>query len=206
MLTLFHAPHSRSTRVLQLLIAMDALDRAEVVPVGIARAMTGGGAPDPRNPHPEGKVPLLVEDGVAIRETAAILLHLTDLWPETGLGVAAGEAERGAYLSWLAWYAGVMEPVMILAGAGLSHPWLEATFRGPAEVTARLDAALARDGWLVGCRFTAADLLCASPFLWFEEMDRGTDRIRDWIGRCAAHPARLGAMAMDEGWTAALAA
>lgn len=202
MLTLFHAPHSRSTRVLQLLIAMQALDAVEVVPVGIERAMTGTCDAGPRSPHPEGKVPLLVEDGVAIRETVAILLHLTDLFPAAGLGVSQGERERGAYLAWLAWYAGVMEPVMILSGAGLSHPWLQATIRGLPEMTARLDEALARDGWLVGGRFTAADLICASPYLWFKDIDPGTDRVRDWVARCSAHPARIAAMAMDEVWAA----
>lgn len=37
-------------------------------------ARTQSGTPDPRNPHPKGKVPLLVHNGVQIRETCAIAL------------------------------------------------------------------------------------------------------------------------------------
>ncbi len=198
MLTLYHSPHTRSSRVLTLLLAMGALDRVELREVGIYRVMTGTGAPDPANPHPEHKVPLLVHDGVAIRETAAILLHLTDLFPEAGLGVPVGDPLRGRYLSWLAWYAGVMEPVLILDAAGIEHPWLAATFRGKAEALARLHEALAVGSWLVGDRYTAADLLCASPFLWFRDLDPGTPEVRDWVARCAAHPGLAAAQAWDD--------
>ncbi|EYD75192.1 Glutathione S-transferase [Rubellimicrobium mesophilum DSM 19309] len=197
MLTLYHSPRSRSTAILTLLAAMDALDRVEVREVSITR-FDGQGAPDPRNPHPEGKVPLLVHDGVAIWERAAILLYLTDLFPESGLGVPAGDRLRGRYLSWLAWYAGVMEPVMIHDAAGLAHPFLSATFRGMAEMRDRLSTALAEGPWLVGDRYTAADLLCSSPYLWFRDLDPGCERIRDWVARCAAHPARAAALERDE--------
>lgn len=196
MLTLFHAPRTRSSRVVALLAAMDALDRVELREVSIRRA-DGQGAPDPRNPHPEGKVPLLVHDGVAIRETAAILLYLTDLFPESGLGVPAGQPLRGRYLSWLAWYAGVMEPALIADAAGLEHPYLTATFRDADTVRARLAEALAEGPWLVGDRYTAADLLCASPFLWFPDFDPGTPAVADWVARCGAHPAVAAAQAWD---------
>ena len=197
MLTFYHSPQSRSTRVLALLCAMKAIDGVELREVSIHRVMQGNGAPDPLNPHPEGKVPLLVHDGVAIRETAAILLYLTDLFPDSGLGVRAGDPLRGRYLSWLAWYAGVMEPVLILDSAGIEHPWLEATYRNAAEVRARLAEALVEGPWLVGDRYTAADLLCASPFLWFQDLDPGTPQVADWVTRCKAHPAIEEARALD---------
>ncbi|WP_163364139.1 glutathione S-transferase family protein, partial [Klebsiella aerogenes] len=79
----------------------------------------GSGGRDPRNPHPDGKVPLLVEDGVQIWESSAIVQHLADLFPEAGLAIPVGHKLRGAYLSWLAWYAGVVEPVFVLETTGL---------------------------------------------------------------------------------------
>ncbi len=198
MLTLYHSPRSRSTRVLALLCAMDALDWVDVREVDIVRAMEGRGARDPMNPHPEGKVPLLVHDGVAIRETAAILLYLTDLFPDSGLGVPAGDPLRGRYLSWLAWYAGVMEPVLILDAAGMEHPWLTASLRDAAAVRGRLHEALAERPWLVGDRYTAADLLCASPFLWFRDLDPGSPEVADWVARCMAQPGLVQARTWDE--------
>jgi glutathione S-transferase len=197
MLTFYHAPQTRSSRVLALLAAMDALDRVEIREVDVRR-FDGSGRADPANPHPEGKVPLLVHDGVEIWESSAILLYLTDLFPEAGLGVPPGDPRRGRYLSWLAWYAGVVEPVLIHDAAGLSHPFLSATFRGPAEVHGRLSTALEQAPWLMGERYTAADLLVSSPFLWFKDLDPGCERVRDWVARCASHPARAAALALDE--------
>ena len=202
MLTFYHSPMTRSTRVLALLAAMDALDRVDIREVTITR-FDGRGGRDPANPHPEGKVPLLVHDGVEIWESAAILLYLTDLFPESGLGVPAGDPRRGRYLSWLAWYAGVMEPVLVLDAAGLAHPYLSATFRGAAEVRDRLSGALAEGPWLLGDRYTAADLLVSSPYLWFQDLDPGCDRIRDWVARCLAHPALAAARERDQGSLAA---
>ena len=196
MITFYHSPMTRSSRVLALIAAMDIFDWVEVRDVTVPR-FDGTGRRDPSNPHPEGKVPLLVHDGVAIWESAAILLYLTDLFPESELGVPPGHPQRGRYVSWLSWYAGVMEPVLIHDAAGLSHPFLTATFRGPAEIRERLSTALSEGPWLVGDHYTAADLLVSSPYLWFKDLDPGCERIKDWVARCAAHPARLTAMELD---------
>ena len=205
MLTFFHSPRTRSTRVLALLCGMNRLDAVSLRAVSVPR-VDGTGARDPGNPHPEGKVPLLVEDGVEIWESAAIMLHLTDLFPEAGMGVPAGDPLRGRFLSWLAWYAGVMEPVLILDAAGVSHPYVEGSLRGVAEVRARLAAALSEGPWLMGERFTAADLLVASPFLWFDGLDAGSAVARDWVGRVGDHPALAEARALDARLTEGLAA
>ena len=197
MLTLFHSPRTRSTRILTLLAAMDALDWVDIRNVSIPR-VDGSGRRDAANPHPEGKVPLLVHDGVAVWETGAIMLYLTDLFPDAGVGVPVGHPARGRFVSWLAWYGGVMEPVMVLDAAGLAHPYIEGTFRGVPEVRARLSEALAEGAWLMGEAFTAADILCSSPYLWFADLDPGCARIAGWVARCRAHPALATATGIDD--------
>lgn len=187
MLTLYHSPHSRSTRIIGLLHAMDIMDRVKVQIVSIPR-QDGSGKRDPLNPHPEGKVPLLVHEGVEIWESSAIMLYLTDLFPEAGLGVPHGDPRRGRYLSWLSWYGGVMEPVILTSHMGIEHPALDATFRGVPEMTARLSNALEQGPWLMGDQMTAADLLVASPFLWFTESLPDDLAIREWVGRIANLP------------------
>lgn len=187
MLTLYHSPHSRSTRIIGLLHAMDIMDRVKVQIVSIPR-QDGSGQRDPLNPHPEGKVPLLVHEGTEIWESSAIMLYLTDLFPEAGLGVPQGDPRRGRYLSWLSWYGGVMEPVIITSQMGIGHPALDATFRGVPEMTARLSTALEQGPWLMGDQMTAADLLVASPFLWFTESLPDDPVIREWVGRIASLP------------------
>ena len=197
MLTFYHAPRSRSTRVRALLNEMDLNDRVQTRLVTIPR-VDGSGAADAANPHQDNKVPALEHDGALVTETSAVMLYLTDLFPEAGLGASVGDAKRAEYLTWLAWYGDVMEPVIIAQAAGLEHPMLTATFRGPTEMTARLEAALAKGPWLLGERFTAADLLCASPFLWFPDATPDSTAIRDWVGRIGSRPAYTAALQADE--------
>lgn len=187
MITFYHSPNSRSTIVLGALHAMGKLDAVDLRLVSIPR-VDGSGRRDPANPHPEGKVPLLVDDGVEIWERAAILLYLTDRFPDGDLGVGPDDPLRGRYLSWLAWYAGVVEPVLILHAAGIEHPYVTAGLRGLPEVQARLATALKAGPWLVGDRFTTADLLVSGVFLWFRDLDIGSDEGRDWLHRCEEHP------------------
>lgn len=196
MLTLFHAPRSRSSRLVTLIDEMGLQDRVKIHTVTIPR-IDGTGQPDAANPHPEGKVPALLHDDTLITETAAIILYLTNLFPETGLAPKADDPRHGAYLTWLFWYGNVMEPVLILEAAGISHPYLHASLRGHPEAVARLRAALARGPWLLGDRYSAADLLCHSPYAWFQESTPDDPLIRDWVARCQARPAALRTKASD---------
>lgn len=195
MLTLFHSPQSRSTRIVALLKELDIFDRVQIECVGIRRN-DGSGGPDPRNPHPEGKVPLLMHDGVAVWESAAIIIHLADLFPAAGLAIPLGHPLRGAYLSWFAWYAGVIEPVLTLQAAGLQHPLIQATFRSNADIHARLAAALADQPFLLGDHFTAADLLLHSPYAWFGKP--GVPAIDAWVDRCTGRPSAQFAATFDQ--------
>ncbi len=190
MLTLFHAPNSRSSAIVSLIDDMGITDWVKTRIVDIPR-QNGSGRRDPVNPHPEGKVPVLVHDGQVITERGAIILHLTTMFPDSGLSPAVGTPEWGAYVSWLSWYQGVMEPVLVLDYAQLSHPALTATFRGHAEVTARLSAALQKGPWLLGDHYSAADLLVHSPYAWFSDATPDDPLIRNWVDRCKSRPARL---------------
>jgi glutathione S-transferase len=196
MLTLFHSPHTRSSRVLWLAEELGPEAGIEIRTVSIPR-MDGSGGRDPANPHPEGKVPLLVHDGVEIWETSAILTYLTDLFPEAGLGIPQGHPLRGPFLSWMSWYGSVMEPVLILAAAGIEHPYFTAAVRGVPELNARLATALKDKPFLLGNNFTVADLICQSPYAWFREALPEDPAIRAWFDRCQARPANQRANARD---------
>ena len=187
MLKFHHAPQSRSGRVHWLLHELDV--PFELVRTDIPRR-DGSGGRDPKNPHPDGKVPALEHDSELVTETGAIMLYLTDLFPERRLGVAPGETGRGAYLTWLFWYGGMVEPVYLLEVLGVAgHPAAQATFRDRQAVAARLIAALGAGPWLLGERFTAADILICSPYLYFPDATPDHPAVRDWIARCTARPA-----------------
>lgn len=197
MLTLFHAPNSRSTTITALIDEMGIADRVTTRIVTIPR-VDGTGARDPANPHPEGKVPALLHDGHIITERGAIIAHLTTLFPDTSLAPRVGTPEWGVFATWLSWYQGVLEPVLILQAAGVSHPYLTGTFRSPAEVAARLHNALEKGPWLMGDTYSAADLLVHSPYAWFEGSTPDDPLIRDWVAACIARPAVQAAKARDQ--------
>ncbi len=199
MLTLFHAPQSRSSRIITLIHEMGIADFIRVQPVDIIR-QDGTGHRDPDNPHPEGKAPALMDGDTLMTETAAIMLYLTDMFPTAGLGPQPGDATRGAYLAWLSWYGSMMEPALICQAAGLEHPYLSATFRSHAEVTDRLHTALAKGPWLLGDTYSAADILVHSPYAWFKDATPDDPLIRDWVARCQARPAVLQTRADDSRW------
>jgi glutathione S-transferase len=179
---------SRSTSMLVLIEEMGISDRIDVVDVSLVRA-DGSGAADPRNPHPEGKVPLLADGDSHVRERGAIITYLTDMYPDSGMGRPVGHPQRGAFLSWLFYYQGVMEPVLVLNWAKIEHPIITRTFRDLDTVFARLTEALEGQDFILGDSYSAVDLLLSSPFQWLPDAAPNDARVKDWIARCAARPA-----------------
>jgi glutathione S-transferase len=196
-LRLHHAPQSRSSRIVWLLEELGV--PYELVLTDIPR-MDGSGAPDPANPHPDKKVPALVDGDVVVTESIAIVLYLTDAFPEAQLGPRIGDPQRGAYLTWLAWYAGVVEPVVTLGFGGLGeNPHVLRTFRGPAEMGARVVGALRANPYLLGDRFSGADLVLASVAHWARSALPADPAVDAWLERVNARPALARAMARDRG-------
>jgi glutathione S-transferase len=197
MLTLHHAPQSRSSRILWLLEEVGAT--YQIVLTDIPRP-DGSGAPDPKNPHPDKKVPALVDDGFLVTESAAIVLYLTDKFAGAGVGPVVGDPLRGPYLSWLAYYAGVMEPVATLEFAGVAdNPSIARTFRGRAEMNARVLSALGAGPWVLGERFSGADILVASMGQFIRALLPPGDVVDAYLARAAARPALARARAKDAG-------
>ncbi len=197
MITLFHAPQSRSSRIIWLLEELGA--PYEIRLVDIPR-MDGSGAPDPNNPHPDKKAPALVDGDVLVTESIAIVLYLADKFPAAKLAPPIGDPKRGAYLTWVAYYAGVIEPVVMHEFVGLGdHPALQRTFRGLPEMQARILAALKTSPYLLGDAFSAADLLIATLGQWARQMLPADTIVDDYIARCTARPALARANARDNG-------
>jgi glutathione S-transferase len=197
MLTLHHAPQSRSSRIVWLLEELGA--DYDLVITSIPR-QDGSGAADPRNPHPDQKVPALVHDGTLITESVAIVQYLVDLYPEVGLAPAIGDPLRGPYLTWLAYYAGVIEPVINFQFAGLGeHPVLQRTFRDGAAVARRIGEALDAKPYILGDRFSAADVVIASMGQFMRTTLPPGARVDDYLQRCNARPALARAQAKDSG-------
>lgn len=191
MLTLFHAPRSRSTRFIWLLEELGCDYGIEYV--SVAR-QDGSGGPDPKNPHPAGQVPAIVHEGTLVTESAAIAAYLTDAFPANGVGPTVGDPLRGPYLTWLAYYAGVMEPAILHRFRGSTEA---ADIKAYEELDTRWRGTLARGPWLLGERFSAADCLFTSLLTFARQVMPADSAYDDYLARAVARPAFARAMQKD---------
>lgn len=110
--------------------------------------------------NPMGKVPALVDGDIVVTEAAAICAYLADRFPERGLAPEPGSRERGAYYRYLFVPGTTLEPVFSLAALGFEHPAPQSA--GWGDVTralATIEAMVPENGWALGERFTAADVV-----------------------------------------------
>lgn len=202
MLTLFHAPESRSGRILWLLEEMGAPYELKVCTIV---RWDGSGGRDAANPHPDGKVPALLHGETLVTESLAIALYLTDLLPKSGLGYGPYSAKRGAYLTWLAFVAGEFEPSLWAAMEGAVAE------EGPKK--ARYDAAMDRvikalekGPYIMGDTFTAVDVMLGGALAWARKYAPPSDLIDAYVARIVARPASQQACLKDDGVPAMAAA
>jgi glutathione S-transferase len=194
MITLYHAPQSRSSRIIWLLEELAV--PYEIRPVSIFRPMTGEGAGDPANPHPDKRVPALVHEGSLLAESMAIVLYLTDAFPQARLGPAAGAASRGAYLTWLAWYVAEMEAAMF-AGFGGELANSPQKQRSYDLVVQRLEDALEKNPYVMGEHFSGADFLISSAITFARKVFPASSVFDAYVARCQARPAAIRALSLD---------
>lgn len=198
MLTLYHTPESRSSRVIWLLeeLGLDyQLVHCEI------QLSDGSGSPDPKNPHPEKRVPALQHEGQLVTEQSAVALYLTDAFPAKGLGIQIGDPRRAAYLSWLVFYASEVDPLYTTRKyyRDRLHP---KTVKDSHRVVNRVTEALSKGPYLLGDKFTAADILVSGPLDWSLAWDPDyvskNTLVMDWLKRLAERPAAQRALALDE--------
>src|SRR6185312_16413277 len=111
MITLYHAPRSRSSGIVWLLEELGVPYKIEIVPIVYGN---GQGTPAPesyRAIHPHKKVPAIDDDGKIVFECAAVAQYLCDAYPQAGLAPPIGDPARGTYDTLLAYWAGVMNPI-----------------------------------------------------------------------------------------------
>lgn len=198
MITLFHHPKTRSSRFIFLL---EELGVAYTIKKVSLRRADGTGARDPANPHPHGKVPAIADDDVVVFESPAIVLYLTDKFPEAKLGPKIGDKTRGAYLSWLAYYGGVLEPAFLSKFMKITVPrgtagWVEAE-----EAMEFVVKTLTHSPYLLGDAFSGVDILYSTTFALFASSPilPKSPAIEGYVKRCLERPAYARAQAKDEG-------
>jgi glutathione S-transferase len=153
--------------------------------------------------NPMGKVPALRHGDVVVTECAAICCYLADAFPDAELAPPPGERQRGPYYRWLFFAAGPLEAATTNQTLGVEVPTDKKGMVGYgsfAEVIATLEAALAERTYLVGDRFTAADLFVGSYIDWgmqFGTIDK-RPAFERYVEGVTSRPAAIRAREIDD--------
>lgn len=154
--------------------------------------------------NPMGKVPAIVHRGVVVTEAAAICGYLADAFPQAGLAPAQDDPLRGSYFRWLFFAAGPVEAAVSAKAFGLLAPPDKAGMVGYGSFERMADtlekAAAGAAPWLLGERFSAADVYLGSQVLWGTMFKTLPERpaFAEYAARLCARPAWQRASALDD--------
>jgi glutathione S-transferase len=174
----------------------------EHLPIEIGEA--GARAPEFLAINPNGRLPVIVDDGFVLFESLAITLYLAKKYSPGKLYPATLQGEAKAW-QWSFWAISEVD-------RGVNIWSLHAVRLPPAERDAQkreealrvlaapfrvLDAALTPQPYLLGNDFTVADLNVAAVVSRAIDMDlSAVPNLKAWLGRCLARPAARGALAL----------
>ena len=188
MIKLYHAPFTRSVRIVWLLEELG-------VPYQLERVPFAPGKLPFAQPSPYGKVPAIEDGNVRMIESGAILEYVLERHGSGRLAPAPGTAERGAFLQWLYFSeATLLPPVGDIVRHTLFKPEAE---RIPAVVEdARgrlnrtlevLEEDLGDREYLLASGFSAADVMLGVSLL----IIRRVRALDPKFGKLAAYLSRL---------------
>jgi glutathione S-transferase len=119
--------------------------------------------------NPMGKVPAIRHGDTVVTEAAAICAYLADAFPEVGLAPPPGHRLRGPYYRWMFFGAGPVDAAVSNKSLGLVVPQGRQGMIGYgsfADVIDALEGAVSQSDYLVGDRFTAADVYLGAQIGW----------------------------------------
>jgi glutathione S-transferase len=133
--------------------------------------------------NPLGTIPLMIDGGTSMTESAAIVQYLVTRYGPTPLAVGTDEPDFGAYLNWLHFGEATLTFPQTLV---LRYSKLEPEERRNPQVTAdyskwffgrlrAVEAAVSNSETLCGGRFTAADISTGYALLLAERIGLAKD-------------------------------
>lgn len=194
--TLFHAPNSRSTGARALLEELGADYDLHVL--NLKTGEQRGAAYLAINPM--GKVPAIRHGDALVTEQAAVYLYLADLYPEAQLAPPIGDPLRGPYLRWMVFYGSCFEPAIVDRSMQReSAPQITSPYGDYDTMLNTLVGQLAQGPYLLGERFSAADVLWGKALSWTTAFGLvpALPQITQYVERIADRPAVARAQAKD---------
>ncbi|MDS4070424.1 MAG: glutathione S-transferase family protein [Candidatus Competibacter sp.] len=195
MLQVYGCPNTRSTRVVWALEEAGA----EYDYHKIDLLAGAGRRPDYLALNPGGKVPTLVDGERVLTESGAICTYIGDCFPASGLTPPAGSPERARYNQWCFFVMSELEqPLWTIAKHRFALPEkrrvpavIETAVWEFAVAAKVLAIGLGQREYLVGERFTAADLLAAHTLAWARanKLPPADPHVEAYVDRLLARPA-----------------
>jgi glutathione S-transferase len=153
--------------------------------------------------NPSGRIPVLIDGGLTLFESAAICLHLCDKHPDSGLAPRAlGSPERAQFYKWLMYLTNTLQAELLTyfypdrltdneSEAAAVRRHAEARIDGMLSI---LDDALAGSGglWLLGAQFSAVDPYLMMVCRWTRGLAtpaRSHPHLGPFLDAMAARPA-----------------
>jgi glutathione S-transferase len=198
MITLYHAPRSRSSLVLWLLEELGQPYKIELTPIVYG---SGEGSPAPesyRAVHPHKQVPAIDHDGVKVFECAGIVAYIADRFPQANLAPKVDDPKRGLYASLMAYWAGVLGPIVAIHMNGWDKDKPGMFEEVDGYVTRIIEGA---KPWIFGEQFTVADVLFASALNFYMMVGALPKKqvYIDYTARANERPAAKRAQERDNG-------
>jgi glutathione S-transferase len=163
-ITFYHNPMSRGRIVHWMLEEVGVPYRVEL----LALDKQEHKAPAYVALNPMGKIPTIVHRGIVVTEAAAICTYLADAFPAAGLAPSLNDPARGTYLRWLFFGAGCVEPALV--DRMLARPAPERAgavgYGSFDSMITGLEAAITPGPFILGERFSAADVYVGSQIGW----------------------------------------
>jgi glutathione S-transferase len=130
--------------------------------------------------NPNGRIPVLVDGDLVLFETAAIALHLADRFPQAGLAPAVGTKERAEFYKWMIHLSNTPQAEYRPwfyphehAGDETAIPIVkQAAEQRLYRMFDIISEQLGDRAWLLGERFSAADLFLFMLMRWGRGMPR----------------------------------
>ena len=146
----------------------------------VDRAQNAQKSPDYLRLNPNGRIPVLVDGDLVLFETAAIALHLADRFPQAGLAPDLGTGERAEFYKWMIHLSNTPQAEYRAwfyphehAGEEAAVPCVKQTAEQRLyRMFDLISEQLGSRTWLVGERFSAADLFLFMLMRWGRGMPR----------------------------------
>lgn len=182
----YHSPNTRSSSVLILLEELDAPYTLHDLNFKIGAQRE----PDYLAVNPLGKVPAIVHNGALVTELGAIFIYLADAFPQKKLAPEIGDPLRGPYLRWLVFYGSAFEPAVMDRYTKHEPPKSISPYGDFDGVMTLINKQLAAGPYMLGARFTAADVLWGTSLRWTTsfELVPMTPEIAAYLERIGSRP------------------